>query len=551
MRSLNVGNIGLAGLSGLMLTAGFPPIDLEWIAWICFIPLLISLQDQSPSGAFKLGLIAGLSHYLTLLYWIVVALSRYGNIPFILSTATLFLLTFYLALYPAFFAVVLTRSHYVTFSSFLGASIWVVLEYVRAHILTGFPWCLLGYSQYLRLPLIQIADITGVYGISFIIILVNLVIYNVATVINTNKKGRSKIGFKRSDTGYEHNKHQRQRKTEYRHAWQVTGIEIAITFLLVGATLFYGYHNLNEVSESGTKERELRAVIAQGNIDQSIKWDKGFQEETVAIYYNLSAQAAHFRPHIIIWPETAIPFYFQDFSYLSQVVYNAAKTVNSKILFGSPAYEKENDTILYYNRAYVLSGEETFDYYDKVHLLPFGEYVPIKKYLPFLHRIAPAAGDFTPGKRLKPLEAHNLRIGALICFESIFPDISRKLALQGAEFLVNITNDAWFGRTSAPYQHLSMAALRCVETGLPMARAANTGISAFILENGEIVKRSRLFSREILTHEIKLRRHTTFYSQYGDIFVIILLIITATWSLFIVIVKKEMQLCTIPRRVKK
>jgi apolipoprotein N-acyltransferase len=176
----------------------------------------------------------------------------------------------------------------------------------------------------------------------------------------------------------------------------------------------------------------------------------------------------------------------------------------------------------------MLQGDGDYDYYDKVHLLPFGEYVPLKRFLPFVHRIVPAAGDFTPGKELKPLTSGDLQIGPLICYEAIFPELSRELALQGAQLLVNVTNDAWFGRTSAPYQHLSMAVLRCVETHLPMARAANTGVSAFILSNGKIVKQSGLFTRELLRYELQLGHHETFYSHYGDIFAILVLIVTSS-----------------------
>jgi apolipoprotein N-acyltransferase len=497
MKRTNLKNASLAGLSGLMLTASFPSLMLDWIAWISFIPLLISLQDQPPLNAFKLGFFSGLCHYGTLLYWIVVALSRYGGIPLIPSLAVLALLIVYLALYPAFFAILFSMIHRFRLSSLLGAGIWASLEYARAHLLSGFPWCLLGYSQFTRLPLLQIADITGVYGISFVVILVNLILY--------------KLLFR---SLYERKK--------------FLAAEAAVMVIMVGVTLVYGYFDLRQKSE-GTGERKLRAAIAQGNIDQSMKWDEDFQHKTVSIYYALSLESAPFRPHIIFWPETAVPFFFQDNGHLSQLVYRVARITGSILLFGSPAYEKKGDSISYYNRVYMLDGDGNYDYYDKVHLLPFGEYVPLKRFLPFVHRIVPAAGDFTPGSRLKPLTSGDLRIGPLICYEAIFPELSRELALQGAQLLVNVTNDAWFGHTSAPYQHLSMAVLRCVETHLPMARAANTGVSAFILSNGKIVKQSGLFTRELLLYELKLGHHETFYSQYGDIFAILVVIGTITW----------------------
>ncbi len=520
MTKISLKNAGLAGLSGLMLTASFPPININWIAWISLLPLLISIKDKSTITAFKLGLLAGLSHYFTLIYWIVVVLSHYGNLKLIFTLAALVLLSLYLALYIAFFALILVGFKKNRLSPFLGASIWVALEYARTHIMTGFPWCLLGYSQYLRLPLIQISDISGVYSISFVIVLVNLAMYNLIF-----------IAIKKKILG----------STINRHVLRVIGIETILTSFLIGLILVYGYHNLNKKADINLKGKGIRAVIVQGNIDQSLKWNPDYQEKTLAIYSRLSGKSADFKPQIIIWPETAVPFFFQDRSYLSKEVFKTAKITNSNILFGSPAYLKNKNKILYYNRAYIISENRVFDYYDKVHLVPFGEYVPLKKYIPFVHRLVPAAGDFSPGKNIRTIGAADSQIGVLICFEAIFPDISRKLAIQGAELLVNITNDAWFGHTSAPYQHLSMAVFRCIENGIPMARAANTGISAFILANGKIVNKSGLFVREILKQEIKLKRDKTFYSQFGDIFAIIITIITIIRLLWMLIIKNSVR----------
>jgi apolipoprotein N-acyltransferase len=559
MINISLKNMLLAGLSGLMLTASFSPINLDWMAWISLLPLLISIEGKSRSDAFKIGLIAGIFHYLTLIYWIVTVISRYGNISLGLSLSALLLLSFYLSLYMAFFALLVVNVKKSSLYSFWGACIWVALEYARSHIMTGFPWCLLGYSQFSRLPLIQISDITGVYGLSFVIVWVNFVIYNL--VFLTIKKTISTYTtvHKPQATIFDHKKHNGQQKTdspssrrsrfsetavlsEFRksgrwwaesgYAARIIAIEIILTSLVIGFILFYGNNKLKENTKNNGKD--LRVVIVQGNIDQSIKWDLDFQEKTVSIYRKLSIESADFEPQLIIWPETALPYYFQDTSQLSKEVFEVAKITNSNILFGSPGYVKHKDTMVYYNRAYIISANKVFDYYDKVHLVPFGEYVPLKKYIPFVHRVVPAAGDFSGGREVKPLHSPDLTIGSLICFEAIFPDISRKLAIKGAELLVNLTNDAWFGRTSAPYQHLSMAVFRCVENGLPMVRAANTGISAFILANGKIVNKSELFVRGTLQREIQLKQKKTFYSQLGDIFAILIIIITISKLLWIV-----------------
>ncbi|MBW2332045.1 MAG: apolipoprotein N-acyltransferase, partial [Deltaproteobacteria bacterium] len=270
----------------------------------------------------------------------------YGNINLILSLSALLLLSFYLAFYIALFALIVANFKNNRLSPFWGACIWVALEYARSYIMTGFPWCLLGYSQYSRLPLIQISDIAGVYGISFIIVLVNFAL--------------------------------------------LIGIDAIFTFFLVGCVLVYGYSRLKEKADNNVKGKELRVMIVQGNIDQSLKWDSDFQEETLSIYKKLSLESADFKPQLIIWPETALPFFFQDASHLSKEVFEVARITNANILFGSPAYVKDKDSILYYNRAYMISKSRVFDYYDKVHLVPFGEYVPLKKCIPFVHRLVTA-----------------------------------------------------------------------------------------------------------------------------------------------------------------
>jgi apolipoprotein N-acyltransferase len=508
MKGIITKQAGLAGLSGLMLTASFPSLNLEWMAWISFIPLFIALYDQSARNAFLLGLITGLCHYGTLLYWVVVALSHYGGIPVIPSLAVLLLLVIYLALYPALFAVFFIRIRHLRMSSILGAGMWVSLEYARAHLLTGFPWCLLGYSQFLRLPLIQIADITGVYGISFLVMLTNVVLYKLLLYWLYERK-------------------------------RFLTAEVAILASMIGGTLLYGYYHVGQIPQSGGGEKTIRVAIAQGTIDQSVKWDEEFQYKTVAIYSALSQQSAPFRPHLIIWPETAVPFFFQDSGRLAELVRGVALRTNAGLLFGSPAYEAAGDTLSYYNRVYLLHGDGHHEYYDKVHLLPFGEYVPLQRFLPFVHRLVPAAGDFTPGKKLQPLSSNHFLIGPLICYEAIFPQLSRELARKGAELLVNVTNDAWFGRTSAPHQHVSMAVLRCVETRLPMARAANTGVSAVILSNGKIVKQSGLFTRELLTYALGVEQQKTFYSQYGDFFAILVVVGTIAWFMWTLTIKRR------------
>lgn len=495
---LSLFKILLALLSGVMLTASFPPGGLSFFAWIALVPLLKSLENETPLRGFKLGLIAGTAHYLTLMYWIIVVLGHYGNLNIFVSLGPLILLCLYLSLYIGAFSCLTTLLRGSRFSIIFIASFWVSLEYIRGNLLTGLPWCLLGYSQYKQLHLIQVADLCGVYGPSFLIVLINASI--------------SRIIFRRygSDNGL--------------FKW-----EMAIVAMVIGGTLAYGQFRLSGSQAGKQSERRIRTAIIQGNIDQSIKWDPAYQESTMATYERLTRRAYDFRPVLIVWPETALPFFFQDNLRFLPRMFSIAEESGASLIFGSPAYRREGGVTRYYNRAFLITPglQEPPQYYDKVHLVPFGEYVPLKKFLSFVGRLVPAAGDFEAGDKTVPLKGDDLSMGILICFEAIFPELGRTLTREGANILVNLTNDAWFGMTSAPYQHLTMAVFRSVENRRPMVRAANTGLSAFIGPHGKILKLSALFEEEVLEAPVDVsKRALTFYTRFGDLFAILLIIIS-------------------------
>jgi len=490
-------DILLAVLSGIMLTASFPPGNLSFLAWFALVPLLKSLDNKSPSPAFRLGLITGMAHYLTLLYWIVVVLGHYGNLNIVVSFIPLILLCLYLALYSGLFSSLTTYLGGSRLDLIFMAGFWVGLEYIRSKLLTGFPWCLLGYSQYEHLYVIQIADICGVYGLSFLIIFSNGLIYWLLFMYHERRSSLLK--------------------------WQVL-----IAVLMAGSTFAYAHYRLTGDLSGGKSRKSVNAVIIQGNIDQSVKWDPAYQEETMATYLRLTRTGLDFRPGLIVWPETALPFFFQDNVKFSPRVLSFAMESGAPLVFGSPAYKRVSGMTRYYNRAYLLTpDDQPINYYDKVHLVPFGEYVPLGRFLSFVYRLVPAAGDFDVGDKVAPLKHEGLSAGILICFEVIFPELARAHARKGANILVNLTNDAWFGMTSAPYQHLSMTVCRSVENRLPTIRSANTGFSAFISPRGEILKKSNLFTEAVLRGSVDTSGSAlTFYARYGDLFALSLLVIS-------------------------
>jgi apolipoprotein N-acyltransferase len=492
MKRTKIQKLLLALLSGFMLTASFPPSPFYFLAWFALVPLLKSLENEPPAAALRLGFAAGLAHSLTLIYWVIIVMGHYGHLPLPVSVSILILFSLYLAIYPALFAWGYSLIGRSFLGSFKTAGLWVALEYVRANVLTGFPWCLLGHTQYMNLEAIQVADLVGAYGTSFVIVLSSTLIYGLLLERNLDRWKR----------------------------------EAPVVLLTLAVVLGYGFYRM---SDSRPPRATLKIAIAQGNIDQSIKWNPAYQEKTVQIYRTLTLQSRSFGPDLVVWPETAMPLFFQDGDALARSVLNTAREAGTYIIFGSPAYRREKGSVSLFNRAYLATPNgEIIGSYDKVHLVPFGEYVPMKRFLPFVQRLVVAAGDFLPGDKVAPLKFPKAAAGVLICFESIFPELGRELTENGATLLVNLTNDAWYGMSSAPFQHFSMAVFRAVENRRPVVRAANTGISAFILPNGKIVEQSDLFKEALLTREIPLPDPgLTLYTRWGDFFAIALTIISA------------------------
>jgi apolipoprotein N-acyltransferase len=263
----------------------------------------------------------------------------------------------------------------------------------------------------------------------------------------------------------------------------------------------------------------LKIGLVQGNIDQSVKWDESFQKETLKIYDKLSLRVSEEKPDLIIWPETATPFFFQDAKEYQPLVLDIPKKTNTFLLFGTPSYKIQKGKVNHYNSAYLLSPSgELVGKYDKIHLVPFGEYVPMQDLLFFLGSLGEGIGDFKSGEEIYSFSIPQGHFGVLICFEIIFPDLCRRFVKKGANFLVTMTNDAWFGKTSAPYQHFSMATFRAVENRVFVVRAANTGITGFIDPRGKILKQGGIFTEEAMNGMIRLSKDKTFYTLYGDVF---------------------------------
>ena len=475
----------LVFVSGMLLSLAFPKADLGFLAWAAFVPLVWVVWERPLSHAFFYGWVGGMGFYLCTVYWVVHTIGLYSNIHPVIAVIPLFLMCSILAAYTGAFALgVRWCKDRWRWLLVFGPLLWVSLEWLRSFFFIGFPWVSLGYSQHRSLNLIQIAELTGVYGISALVIFGNLVLF---TLVYKRGPGRGRL--------------------------------LMGTVVLVLCVMAWGSWRRSQLAALPHDHR-LRVGVVQGNIEQDEKWQPAFQAETIARYARMTRQAASQGTDLVVWPETAVPFFFQsDYTYRGQIL-GLARETKTPLLFGSPAFQRSTRHVTLFNRAYLLSADaEVVDRYDKMILTPFGEFIPFQdSFLFFLDKLVEGIGDFAPGTTPTVFRLPPHAFGVLICYEGIFPDIARHFVERGATFLINITNDAWFGRTAAPYQHLMMEALRAVENRVPLVRAANTGISAVVDVTGEVRTRTELYETAFFVEEITWPQVTSFYTRYGDVF---------------------------------
>ncbi len=470
-------------LSGVLICLSFPKFGFGVIAWIAFVPLLMALQKAaSIRQAFLYGWMAGIMAHTGLLYWIFYVVVHHGHLPVYLGIFLLLLLAAYLSLYVGLFAAGVYGFNGKAPMIAIAPALWIVLEFLKSYLFTGFPWENLGYSQYSNIYFIQIADVAGVHALSFLIMILNVAIYDIMV--------------------------QRSRKVY---------LSAAVVVILWAGVYAYGTMRINQIGEISKSAQGMNVSLIQGNIDQSVKWNENYRQKTLDIYTKLSLGYPPGEGGLMVWPETAVPYIYQPESYLSDPIRLVAKETGAWMIFGAMRYVRQGEKANYFNSACLLSADGAVrDVYDKVHLVPYGEYVPLRKIFPFVSALAAGLGDFTPGKGYAPLIMGEHKIGVTICYEGILPSAARKYKQQNAELLVNLTNDAWFGETSAPYQHLSMSILRAVESRLYLVRAANTGFSAIVDPTGRIVAQTGLSAEAVLSGRIKFMQTPTLYARYGD-----------------------------------
>jgi len=451
------------------------------------VPLLVALARTPGVPArrgFGLGLTAGAVCFAGTMYWTPDVMATFGDINGPLSVAIGGLLIAYLALYPGLFGALQAAAcgRWGHHALWLAPVFWVATELLRRYVLSGFPWVLLGYSQASVVPVLQLASVAGVYGLSALVMLASVSLAYAAV-------GRGRVRV----------------------------LAPAAGFAVVAVVAAAGWWR---VADGGLVHQGagLRVALVQGNIPQDEKWDAGHAGRILETYLSLSRDAAAGGARLVIWPESATPFYFDYDAAGNAALRSLARSTGVYLLFGTDQFEPGPPRQIFNSALMLDPSGMMVAAYRKMHLVPFGEYVPLKRLLFFAAPLVEAVSDFSPGTEAVVMPIGQNRLSTAICYEVVYPDLIGAFTARGSQLLTTITNDAWYGRTSAPHQHFWQAVVRAVEQGRYLVRAANTGISGIVDPYGRVVARSDLFERTVVQGDVRFLDVRTVYGRTGDAF---------------------------------
>jgi apolipoprotein N-acyltransferase len=447
-----------------------------------------------------------LVYFIGTIYWTSTVVATFGQLPLPVAILAMLLLAAYLALYPAFAALITSSllARAGTPALFIAPAAWVATEFLRGYIFGGFPWVPLGNSQVTVLPVAQLASATGVYGLSALVALVNA---GIAYAMLTSGRSRMKA--------------------------------IAAVGVILAAVGGWGTWRIREgsLTREGTP---IRVGLVQGNIEQTLKWRPDQARTIFTTYIAMTRDVVRRGAEYVIWPESSTPFTFESHPVGEGEMRALAREVAVPILFGSdqtaaadPAVSSVADPPeeLHFNAAFQLGPDgSTLAVYRKIHLVPFGEFVPLADVLTFFPPLVQTLAGFAPftsGDAMIMLPVGRHKASTAICYEVVYPSLVRDAVVKGSELLTTITNDAWYGHSSAPFQHFELASMRAIEHGRYMARAANTGISGVVDPYGRVIARSAIFEQVGLVQEVRFLTGRTIYTATGDLVAYLALAIVA------------------------
>lgn len=439
----------------------------------------------SPRRGFELGLITGAVHFAGTVYWTHGTVTTYGGLPMIVGVLVAGLLVAYMSLYVGLAAAAsgqIIRRFGAT-GLMLAPAVWVATEFLRGNVLGGFPWIPLGNSVVRLLPLAQVASLVGVYGLSWLLAMLHACFALVAL-----SSGRTRMSA-----------------------------AVGALAIVTGPSV-WGSARINE----GHLVRDgaaLKVGLIQANIPQEQKWDPSRGPAIFDRYMTMTRQAVSQGAQFVLWPESATPFFYEEDPDGADAIRKLVRESGTPLLFGSDQIEYGSDgQPRYYNSAFMLdSAGSTASVYRKMYLVPFGEFVPFKKLLFFVGPLVEAVSDFSPGTTVTMLPVQGHMVSTAICYEVVYPDLMRKAVRSGSELLTTITNDAWYGTSSAPFQHFELATMRAIEQGRYLARAANTGISGLVDPYGRVLVQTNLFETTVVVGDVRVRQEQTVYARIGDI----------------------------------
>ena len=456
-----------------------------------------SFPGVSARRGFVLGTITGFVHYAGTMYWTAATVTTFGGLPAAFGVFVVILLALAMAMFLACGTAVTAVAvrHFGARGLWLAPAAWVTFEYARGtYPFGGFPWIPLGNTMVTLLPLAQLASVFGVYGLSWFVVLLNS-----GFALAAMSSGRRRVTI------------------------------AAATLGLVVVTSMWGGFRLS--GNALTSGEPIKVGLIQGNIAQTEKWDPALARTILTRYLQLSRQAAANGAELLIWPEASVPFYFENSPAGSGMIRSMVRETGVPLLLGSD----EEEDALSYNAAFMLDvGGATAAVHRKTRLVPFGEYVPMQKLLPFIGPLVETVSDFAPGTRITMLPVRGHMINTAICFEAAFPSFHREAVRQGSELLTTITNDAWYGTSSAPYQHFELASMRAIEQGRYLVRSANTGFSGIVDPYGRVLLRTNLFETAAVVGEARFVQARTVYATIGDLAAFVsaaLVVIVIVWAL--------------------
>lgn len=490
----------LAALSSALWAVSVPNLDytLPAAAWIALSALLSALYNQSPIRALKIGFLTGALYNLITYSWVYNSITTYGGASTLVGLIAVGALSGYLSLYLACFALLfaLIAKRFGYFRAHIIAPfLLITIDSARANFpQLQFPWLTLAESQYQNLSINAISSIAGAHGLTFLIVVFNCAISAIFVA----------LFFSRLPS---------------RKRMKILALSSVSALVAIGAPLLYSSMG-NPESDSS---ESVRIALIQTNIDQKLKWKTRLQNQHLRNLFTMTSELAPESPDLIVWPESALPYFFGSDERRDRGVLALARRLDSTILFGSLRRPKQESigSKEFYNSAWLISPNGAARWHDKVNLVPFGEYVPYKRLLFFVDKLAAVSGQIAPGLEGAPFIAPPFRITPAICFEIAFAEHIRRLSVKArSNLIVTLTNDSWFGRSKASEQALAIAVSRAIENQIPLARAAQSGISAIIDSDGAILRRSELFEKTILSDTISIRvgASPSIYQKFGYLF---------------------------------